>query len=69
MPYDDADKVNYELLSLEDARLCDRASMSDFIDDWDSFDRDLRSAIHSMLAFYRRKEEHNERIGIAIQGS
>ena len=60
LPYDDADKVDYELFCLDDARLCDKNSMSDFIDDWDSFDLELRSAMHSMLAFYRREEEHNE---------
>ena len=60
LPYDNADKVDYELLLPEDARLCDKDSMSDFIDDWDLFERDLRSAMQSMLAFYRREEEHNE---------
>lgn len=60
LPYDDADKVDYELLCLDDARLCDEESLSAFIDDWESFDRDLRTAMYNMLAFYRRKEKHNE---------
>jgi len=60
LPYDDADKVDYELFCLDDARLCDKDSMSDFIDDWDTFERDLRSAMQSILAFYRREEEHDE---------
>lgn len=60
LPYDDADKVDYELLCLDDARLCDKESLSVFIDDWESFERDLRTAMYNMLDFYRREEEHNE---------
>jgi len=45
---------------LDDARLRHKDSMSDFIDDWDTFERDLRSAMQSILAFYRREEEHDE---------
>lgn len=59
LPYDNADKEDYELFCLEDARLCDGESMAFFIDDWDSFDQDLRSAMQNMLQFYRREEEHN----------
>lgn len=60
LPYDDADKVDYELFCLDDARMCDGESMEDFLNDWDSFDLDLRSAMQSMKAFCRREEEHHE---------
>lgn len=59
LPYDDADKVDYELLCLDDAKMCDRESMENLITEWDSFDRDLRSAMQGMLAFYRREEEQH----------
>lgn len=51
LPYDDADKVDYELFCLDDVRFCDKESLSVFIEDWDSFARDLRSALWSMLDF------------------
>lgn len=60
LPYDDADKVDYELFCLDDARMCNRESMEDFLNDWDSFDLDLRSAMQSMKAFLRREEEQYE---------
>ncbi len=59
LPYDDADKVDYELLCLDDAKMCDRESMENLITEWDSFDQDLRSAMRGMMAFYRREEEHH----------
>lgn len=61
LPYDDADKVDYELFCLDDVRFCDKESLSVFMEDWDSFARDLRSAMWSMLDFYRREENHNEK--------
>ena len=58
-PYDDADKVDYELLCLDDAKMCDRESMENLINEWDSFNRDLHSAMQGMIEFYRREEEHH----------
>lgn len=55
LPYDDADKVDYELICLDNAKMCDRESIEALINDWDSFDRDLRSAMQGMKAFYRRE--------------
>lgn len=46
LPYDDADKVDYELFCLEDARMCDFESIEIFLSDWKKFAEDLE---HSML--------------------
>lgn len=56
LPYDDADKVDYELFCLEDACMFDSAAMTDFIQDWDQFAKNLRAAMCSMRNFLTEKE-------------
>lgn len=53
LPYDDADKVDYELFCLDDARMCDRESIEEFLNDWEDFALDLWSVLRSMKAYYR----------------
>ena len=60
LPYDEADKEEYEIFCLEDARMADAKAMEIFIEDWENFSQDLRLAMQSMLDFYRRKEKYNE---------
>lgn len=60
LPYDDADKVDYELFCLDDAKMCDSESIEALLNDWDSFDKDLRSAMQGIKAFYCREEEHHD---------
>lgn len=57
LPYNEADSVDGEQLCLEDARLCDAASMKLLISDWYRFDSDLRHAMEGMRRYYVYKEE------------
>ena len=60
LPYDEANKEDYELLCMEDIKLCDLESMESLMEDWEHFDNDLWAAMKSMQAFYKREEEHHE---------
>lgn len=52
LPYDDADKEEYELFCVEEAGLFHAAEeMEIFIQDWHSFDNDLRQAMAAMKRF------------------
>lgn len=61
LPYDDADKVDYELFCLDDACMCDAESLDIFLTDWKSFSDELQVAIAEMSAFLRRQEAQNEK--------
>lgn len=63
LPYDEADKEDYELFTLEDACLFSKSSdMSDFISDWDNFSNDLRNTMFALFHYLKRTEnEKNER--------
>jgi len=49
LPYDAADKEDYELLVLDDAAMFDEDAMQIFIDDWQSYSDDLISSMTEML--------------------
>ena len=51
IPYDDADKVDYEIFCLDDIRMFDISALETLIDDWDNFSTELRSAMLGMKAF------------------
>ncbi len=53
LPYDAADREDYELLELDDAAMFDADDMQVFIDDWQSFSDDLMSAMTDMLRILR----------------
>lgn len=55
LPYDAADKEDYELLELEDAAMFDEDSLDVFIDDWKLFSDDLLGALGDMLSNVRGK--------------
>ena len=57
LPYDDADKVDYEMFCLDDARMCDRESIESLLNDWNGFNLELRSAMQGMKVFYQREEK------------
>lgn len=62
LPYDDADKEEYELFCTEDARLFRTAEeMEVFIQDWHSFDNDLRQAMSAMKRYLEKQEASHER--------
>lgn len=56
LPFNEVDSVDYELFCLEDAHLCDAASINLLIADWYRFDSDLRQAMEEMRRYYERKE-------------
>jgi len=57
LPYDDADKVDYELFCMDDAVMFqDYADMDIFIDDWKLFHKDLLQAMTAMRDFLYRQE-------------
>lgn len=60
IPYDDADKVDYELFCLDDACLFNLEAIEDFILDWHHFDVDLRKAMAGMKKYLQKKEAINE---------
>ena len=56
LPFNEVDSVDYELFCLEDACLCDAASINLLIADWYHFDSDLRHAMEGMRRYYEKKE-------------
>lgn len=60
LPFNEVDSVDYELFCLEDACLCDAASINMLIADWYRFDADLRHAMEGMRRYYEKKEGQNE---------
>lgn len=56
LPFNEVDGVDYELFCLEDACLCDAASINLLIADWYRFDSDLRHAMEGMRRYYEKKE-------------
>lgn len=57
LPYDDADKVDYELFCVDDAVLCDDyADMEIFMDDWQLFHNDLMQAMTAMREYLHDQE-------------
>lgn len=56
LPFNEVDSVDYELFCLEDACLCDAASINLLIADWYRFDSDLRHAMEGMRRHYEKKE-------------
>lgn len=61
LPYDDADKVDYELFCLDDATLFDDyADMEIFMEDWKLFHNDLLEAMTAMRDYlYSREVQSN----------
>lgn len=61
LPYDDADKVDYELFCLDDATLFeDYADMEIFMEDWKLFHNDLLEAMTAMRDYlYSREVQSN----------
>lgn len=62
LPYDDADKVDYELFCIDDMRLFqDYADMEIFMDDWKLFHEDLMAAMTAMKNYlYEQEARTNE---------
>ena len=57
LPYDDADKVDYELFCVDDAVLFgDYADMEIFMDDWQLFHNDLMQAMTAMRDYLHDQE-------------
>lgn len=56
LPFNEVDSVDYERFCLEDACLCDAASINLLIADWYRFDSDLRHAMEGMRRYYEKKE-------------
>ena len=58
LPYDDTDKEDYELFCLEDAAMFRfSGEMQNFIDDWRTFDLDLKQAMYAMFRYLKEQEE------------
>ena len=56
LPYDDADKVGYELFCVDAVMLEDYADMEIFIDDWNAFHSDLVQAMTGMRDYLYSQE-------------
>lgn len=57
LPYDDADKVDYELFCMDDVALFqDYADMEIFMDDWKLFHNDLLQAMTAMRDYLYNQE-------------
>jgi hypothetical protein len=56
LPYDAADREDYELLELDDAAMFDADDMQTFIDDWRTYSDDLLSAMTDMLRILRGEQ-------------
>lgn len=57
LPYDDADKVDYELFCMDDMRTFqDYADMEIFMDDWKMFHEDLMAAMTGMKNYLYEQE-------------
>lgn len=62
LPYDDADKVGYELFCVNDAVMFgDYADMDIFIDDWNLFHTDLLQAMKAMRDYLYNEEKMDTR--------
>lgn len=59
LPYDEADKTDYETFCLEDAKTFSAEDMAAFLDDWRSFSKELSDAMEMMQKFLQRKERPN----------
>ena len=60
LPYDRVEFEDYEVFILGDARLCDAETMELFLEDWNSFSRELSRAMESMawtLRFLRKTRQ------------
>lgn len=57
LPYDEANEENYEILLIEDAKLCDEDSLELFLDDWILFSDDLCGALREMKRWYAEENE------------
>lgn len=61
LPYDDADKVDYELFRMDDAALFeDYADMEIFMDDWRLFHNDLMQAMTAMRDYLYNQEVQSD---------
>ena len=60
LPYDDADKVDYELFCLDDIAMFDAEAMEVFLQDWDAFAQDLRQTMLDMKTYLQKKEDDYE---------
>lgn len=61
LPYDDADKVDYELFCMDDAAMFqDYADMEIFMDDWKLFHNDLMQAMTSMRDYLYNQEVRSD---------
>lgn len=61
LPYDDADKVDYELFRMNDAALFeDYADMEIFMDDWRLFHNDLMQAMTAMRDYLYNQEVQSD---------
>lgn len=60
LPYDDADKVDYELFCLDDITMFDAEAMEAFLQDWDAFDQDLRQAMLDVKTYLQKEEDNYE---------
>lgn len=56
LPYNDADKIDYELFCMDDITFFDSDSISIFIDDWHYFDQDLLQAMYAIKRYLQRQE-------------
>lgn len=58
LPYDETDKEDYELFCLEDAAMFrSSGEMQNFIDDWRTFELDLKQAMYAMFRYLKEQEE------------
>ncbi len=61
LPYDDADKVDYELFCMDDVALFkDYADMEIFMDDWKLFHNDLMQAMTAMRDYLYNQEVQSD---------
>jgi len=61
LPYDDADKVDYELFCMDDAAMFqDYADMEIFMDDWKLFHNDLMQAMTAMRDYLYNQEVRSD---------
>ena len=61
LPYDDADKVDYELFCMDDAAMFqDYADMEIFMDDWKLFHNDIMQAMTAMRDYLYNQEVRSD---------
>ena len=56
IPYDAVDKVDKEILCMEDACLLNRETMESFVSDWYHFDEVLRHTLADLKRYLQKKE-------------